>query len=94
MAALIERSDETLSITEMVRSSKEIIDSLASGKHDRYVIIKNNSPTAVLLNIQTYENLLDELEDLRIEAIARNRLQDFPKSKAISHEEMLKKFDV
>jgi antitoxin StbD len=93
MTALIERSDETLSITEMVRSSKEIMDKLASGKHDRYVILKNNSPTAVLLNIQAYEDLLDELEDLRIEAIAQHRLQDFNKSKALSHEEMLKKFD-
>ncbi len=41
---------------------------------------------------RSHEALLDELEDLRIEAIARQRLQDFDKSKAISHEDMLKKF--
>lgn len=93
MTALIERSDETLSITDMVRSAKEILSRLMSGEHDRYVIMKNNSPAAVLLNIQFYEALLDEVEDLRIELIARKRLQDFDRSKAISHEDMVKKFE-
>ncbi len=93
MTALIERSAEAISITDMVRSTKDIINKLTSGEHDHYVIMKNNSPAAVILNIQAYENLLDELEDLRIEVIARKRLQDFDKSKAISHKEMMKKFE-
>lgn len=93
MTALIERSDETLSITDMVRSAKDIINSLISGDHDHYVIMKKNAPAAVLLNIQVYEALLDELEDLRIEAVARERLQNFDKSLAVTHEEMIKKFD-
>lgn len=93
MTALIERSDEAISITNMIRSTKNIIDKLVSGKQDHYVIMKNNSPAAVLLNIQSYEALLDELEDLRIESVARKRLQDFDKSKSISHENMVKKFE-
>lgn len=93
MPALIERSDETLSITDMVRSAKNIINNLNSGDHDHYVILKNNSPAAVLLSIQAYEALLDELEDLRIEAVARKRLQNFDKSSAISHEDMMKEFN-
>jgi antitoxin StbD len=94
MTALIERSDEAISITDMIRSTKEIINQLTSGKQDHYVILKNNSPAAVLLNIQSYEALLDELEDLRVETVARKRLQNFDKTKSISHEDMLKKFDV
>lgn len=94
MTALIERSDEALSITDMVKSTKDIMNKLTSREHDRYVIMKNNSPVAVLLNIHAYEDLLDELEDLRIEVVARERLQNFDKSKAISHEEMIKKFDI
>ncbi len=93
MTALIERSDEAISITEMVRSAKDIINNLESGEHDHFVIMKNNSPAAVLMNIQFYEALLDELEDLRIESIARERIKDFDRSKAISHEDMLKLFD-
>ena len=94
MTALIERADETISITDMIRSAKTIMTKLTSGKHDHYVIMKNNSPAAVLLNIQSYEAILDELEDLRVEIIALKRLQTFDKKKAISHEEMLKKFEV
>ncbi len=94
MTALLERSDEALSITDMVKSAKDIMHKLNSREHDRYVIMKNNSPAAVLLNIHAYEDLLDELEDLRIEAVARTRLQTFDKSRAVSHEDMLKKFDM
>jgi antitoxin StbD len=93
MTALIERSNEAISITDMIRSTKDIINKLTSGRQDHYVIMKNNSPAAVLLNIQSYEALLDELEDLRIETVARKRLQDFDKSKSISHEDMVKKFE-
>jgi antitoxin StbD len=94
MTALIERSDEAISITDMIRSTKEIINQLTSGEQDHYVILKNNSPAAVLLNIHSYEALLDELEDLRVEIVARKRLHNFDKTKSISHEDMLKKFDV
>ncbi len=94
MTALIERSEEAISITDMIRSTKDVINKLTSGEQDHYVIMKNNSPAAVLLNIQSYEALLDELEDLRIEIVARKRLQDFDKIKSISHEEMIKKFEL
>lgn len=94
MTALIERSDEAISITDMIRSTKDIIDKLTSGKQGHYVIMKNNSPAAVLLNIHSYEALLDELEDLRIETVARKRLQDFDKTKSVSHEDMVKKFEL
>lgn len=93
MTALIERSDEAISITEMIRSTKDIINKLNSGGQDHYVIMKNNSPAAVLINIQSYEALLDELEDLRIESVARTRLKTFDEKKSISHEEMVKKFE-
>lgn len=94
MTALIERSNEAISITDMIRSTKDIINKLTSGKQDHYVILKNNSPAAVLLNIQSYEALLDELEDLRVDIVARKRIQTFDKEKSISHEDMLKKFEV
>nr|MBP9692596.1 type II toxin-antitoxin system Phd/YefM family antitoxin [Alphaproteobacteria bacterium] len=67
---------------------------LTSGKQDHYVILRNNSPAAVLLNIQSYEALLDELEDLRVEVIARKRIQTFDRTNSISHEDMLKKFEI
>jgi antitoxin StbD len=35
---------------------------------------------------------MDELDDLRIELAARERLAGFDRTKALSHEEMLKRF--
>ena len=61
MTALVRRSDETVSITEVVRSTKNVINKLVSGERNRYVIMKNNSPAAVLLNIHAYESLLEAL---------------------------------
>jgi len=91
MTALIERSEETISVDDLGRSAKEIINNLASGEHDHFVIMKNNSPAAVLLTTRSYEALLDDLEDLRIEAVVRERSQTFDKTKAITHDEMIKK---
>ncbi len=93
MTAILERADQALSITEVSRSTKEIVDKLVAGEQDHYVVMRNNAPAAILMNIDTYESLLDELEDLRIESVARTRLQTFDKEKAISHEEMLKMFE-
>lgn len=93
MTALVRRSNEAISITEVVRSTKNVINKLISGEQDRYVIMKNNSPAAILLNIHTYEALLDELEDLRIEDVVRRRLQDFDASQVLSHKDMLEKFE-
>jgi antitoxin StbD len=39
-----------------------------------------------------YEAMMDELNDLHIQLTARDRLQSFDRSKAISHEDMLKRF--
>ncbi len=93
MTAILERADQALSITDVSRSTKEIVDKLITGEQDHYVVMRNNAPAAILMNIETYESLLNELEDLRIESVARARLQTFDKKTSISHEEMLKTFD-
>jgi antitoxin StbD len=92
MRALLERSDQAVSVTEVSRSAKTIFDRLSSGKQDKYVVMRNNAPAAVMLPVQVYEALMDELDDLRIEMAARDRLATFDRSKAVSHEEMLKRF--
>ena len=79
-------------MTEVSRSAKEIFTKLEKGKQDKFVVMRNNAPTAVLLGVNAYEALIDEVEDLRIEIIAIKRMRDFDRSKAISHDEMIKKF--
>jgi len=92
MGSLMERSDQAISVTEVSRSAKAIFDKLLKGKQDRYIVMKNNVPAAVLLPVDAYEAIMDELEDLRIEAVARERIQTFDPAKAITHEEMMIRF--
>lgn len=92
MRALLERSEQAVSVTEVSRSAKTIFDRLSSGKQDKYVVMRNNAPAAVMMPVGVYEALMDELDDLRIEMTARDRLANFDRSKAVSHEEMLERF--
>lgn len=92
MGALLERSDQAVSVTDVSRSAKTIFDRLSSGEQQKYIVMRNNSPAAVMLAVEVYESLMDELDDLRIELTARERLNSFDRSKAISHDEMMKRF--
>jgi antitoxin StbD len=92
MGNLMERSDQAVSVTEVSRSAKAIFDKLAKGKQDKCVVMKNNMPVAVMLPVDSYEAIMDELEDLRIEAVARERIRTFDPDKAVSHEEMMMRF--
>lgn len=92
MSALLERSDQAISVTEISRSAKSIFDRLSSGKQQKYIVMRNNTPAAVMLPVNVYESLMDELDDLRIELTALERLKSFDRPQAISHEEMMKRF--
>lgn len=92
MRALLERSDQAVSVTEVSRSAKTIFDRLSSGEQKKYVVMRNNAPAAVMMPVSVYEALMDELDDLQVELLARDRLQSFDRAKAISHEEMLQRF--
>lgn len=92
MHSLLERSDQAVSVTEVSRSAKLIFDRLCNGEQEKYVVMRNNAPAAVMMPVSVYEAMMDEMDDLHIQLTARNRLQSFDRSKAISHEEMLRRF--
>jgi len=91
MRALLERSDQAISVTEVSRSAKTIFDRLCSGEQEKYVVMRSNAPVAVMMSITVYEAMMDELDDLHMQLMVRDRLQTFDPSKAISHEVMLKR---
>lgn len=62
---LLDRADQAISSTELQKSTKVLLDRLLAGDQDRYVVIRDNRPTAVLLPIDRYEALMEELESLR-----------------------------
>lgn len=88
MAALLERADQAVSVTTMVRSFSAKLKEVSSRATERLVIFKDNEPAAVIINVDAYQEMLDELENLRVEATARERLIDFDQAKAISHDAM------
>ena len=93
MSTLLERSDQAISTTEVSRSTKPIMDRLQRGKQDKYDIMRNNAPAAVMMSVQHYEALMDSIDDLKLELQASERLNTLEKSTLISHDDMIKKFE-
>jgi antitoxin StbD len=86
------RTNETISVTDIQRRAKDVFERIERGDQDKYVVLKNNEIAAVLLPADRYEALIDELDDLRIDAIAAERMSTFDPAKAITHAEMLARF--
>ena len=68
-------SDLSASITELKKNPSALLKQ-ASG--EPVVILNHNKPTAYLIPAQTYEALMDRLEDLELGAIVRQRSIEKP----------------
>ncbi|QEM82721.1 type II toxin-antitoxin system Phd/YefM family antitoxin [Halomonas binhaiensis] len=88
MASLLDRPEDAVSATAMARGFSAKLKEVSTRMTDRLVIFKDNQPAAVLMNVQAYQDMIDELEDLRIEAVSRDRLATYESEPAISHEDM------
>ncbi|RLB72182.1 MAG: prevent-host-death protein, partial [Deltaproteobacteria bacterium] len=55
--------------------------------------LKNNTPKAILLNIDASTAIQEENEDLRLAPLGLARLSTFATEEAVSHQDMMKKFD-
>jgi antitoxin StbD len=76
----------------MVRSFGARLKDVASGEVTHLVIFKDNEPAAVLVGVETYQNLQDELEDLRAELLAIERLPSLDDIVTVSLEDMEARF--
>ncbi len=81
-----------LSATMLSKKTSATLESLEKGETEKLIILKNNAPKAVLLSMECYEALEEEMEDLRLTALALARLQTFDPKHAVSHKEMMEKF--
>ena len=81
-----------ISATNKNQKTSATLDSFENGEAEKFIVLKNNSPKAVLLSMEAYEELQEELENLRLKLLASSRLDSFEKEKSLSHEQMLKKF--
>lgn len=85
---LLDRTDQAISSTDLQKNTRKLLDRIADGSQDRYVVMRDNKPTAVLLAAERYEALMDYLEDMRVDRMAIERLAAVPNPKLISLEEM------
>ncbi len=81
-----------LSSTKLAKNTAATLNSIETGDIDKLILLKNNAPKAILMSVECYEAMEEELEDLRLTALALSRLQNFDLSESISHEEMMDKY--
>jgi antitoxin StbD len=76
----------------MVRSFGARLKDVTSGEVTHLVIFKDNEPAAVLVGVEAYQALQDELEDLRSELLAIERLPSLDNTDTVSLEDMEARF--
>lgn len=89
---LVDNADQVVNSTDLSRKTKYLLDAFAGGRKHKLVVMRDNKPAAVILSIKEYQAQQDELEDLRIEAIAAERLAGFDRDAAISHDDIMAEF--
>jgi len=81
-----------LSATALSKKTSATLDALENGDVEQFVILKNNAPKAILMSIDAYEAMEEEMEDLRLAALAFARLNSFKPEEALSHDQLMQKF--
>lgn len=81
-----------LSATTLSKKTAATLDSLENGETEKLIILRNNSPKAILLSMEAFEAMEEEIEDLRLASLAFARLNTFQPDKAVSHQKMMEKF--
>lgn len=92
MSALLDRAEQAVSATAMVRGFSAKLKEVTSGDVSHLVIFKDNEPAAVLVGVEAYQALQDELEDLRAELLAIERLATLDNTTTVSLEDMEARF--
>nr|WP_244657311.1 type II toxin-antitoxin system Phd/YefM family antitoxin [Pseudomonas sp. CFBP 13719] len=92
MSALLNRAEQAVSATAMVRGFSARLKDVTSGDISHLVIFKDNEPAAVLVGIDAYQAMQDELEDLRSELLAIERLPSLDNDVTVSLEDMEARF--
>ncbi len=88
MTALLGRAAQAVSATTMAESFSTRLKDVTEGDVTHLVIFKDNEPAAVLVGVNTYQALQDELEDLRSELLAIERLRSLDETNTLSLEDM------
>lgn len=88
MSALLDRADQAVSATAMARTFGARLKEVTNGDVSHLVVFKDNEPAAVLIGVSAYQAMQDELEDLRAELLAIERLRSLDEKETVSLEDM------
>lgn len=83
------RATDYLSATALFKKTAASLDALEKGETDTIIILKNNTPKAVLMSMDNYKAMQEEIEDLRLAALAVVRLETFDEKKAVPHSRIM-----
>ncbi len=86
------RQDEYISATNLSKKTSATLDAFDKGEMEKMIVLKNNAPKAVLLSMEAFQTMQEELEDLRLASLALIRQETFDPQKAVSHERIMEKF--
>lgn len=78
-------SNYTASITELKKSPSEL---LKNAGNEAIAILNHNTPSAYLVPAQTYEKLMDMLDDYMLSKDVKERLSDDFKPTEVSIDEL------
>lgn len=92
MSALLDRAEQAVSATAMVRGFSAKLKEVTSGELPHLVIFKDNEPAAVLVGVDAFQAMRDELEDLRAELLALERASTLNEQNTVSLEDMEARF--
>ncbi len=93
MSSIIGAINNTVTINKFNRGlAGKIFDEVK--KTGAKVVMKNNTAECVLLSPQEYADLIDELNDARLLAIAYERLGNFDPSKLMTQDEVNKNLGI
>lgn len=93
MSSLVNAIKNTVPITQFNRGlAGKIFEDVK--KQGAKVVMKNNSPECVLMSPEEYLNLMEELEDAKLCAMAHQRLENFAPQDAIPAENVYQKLGI
>ncbi len=107
VGAIMDANDSLLKFTEYLVSISEFSKGRTSkifddvkNKNSEYIVLKNNQPTAMLVSMKTYkelikkavkmEALLEKMEDIRLLKIAESRMENFDFKNTIDHDDFVR----
>ena len=93
MSSLVNAIKNAVPITQFNRgyAGKNFEDVKKQGAK---VVMKNNTPECVLMSPEEYLNLMEELENAKLYALAEARLKDYDPEKAVPAEAVYKKLGI